>query len=285
MIQNVILIVVDGLRYDKLGCYGFKNNISPNIDKLAKRGMIFKNCYAVQNATHPCFATIYSGKHPLEHGVNRHCQPSILPYKLWQEEMKEKGYHTVAIDNLKWENVTWCDRGFDQYITLGELHENNNYAKDIIDKFLSLKLKQPFFAVLHYYDTRAPYFREQEDELFDEPYECAVHYLDRQLGRIFEKYKDDKIIITGDHGVYLGEDGMRDIHYTLKEHIIHVPLIVNFMEGIEHGLYSRQNIKQLIDYNIKTEPYIISYENTNQESIAVVTNKGIKIYEPVGKKS
>jgi len=42
MIQNVILIVVDGLRYDKLGCYGFKNNISPNIDKLAKRGMIFK---------------------------------------------------------------------------------------------------------------------------------------------------------------------------------------------------------------------------------------------------
>lgn len=283
--KNVIVIIVDGLRADKLGCYGNKNKISPNIDKFAKDGMLFKNCYAVQNATHPCFATIYTGKHPIEHGINAHCQIGELKYKLWQEEMKEKGYHTIAIDNLKWENIDWCDRGFDEYITIGKLHQTDNYARPITDKFLSLEKKEPFFAVLHYYDTRAPYYREKEDELYKEPYDCAVRYLDRQIKRIFEEYKDAKIILTGDHGLYLGEDGLRDIHYTLKEHILHVPLILNWKNGIEYELFSQQNIKFLIDDIIKTEPYIVAVEKTNQESIAIITKDGIKNYEPVDKKS
>ena len=66
---NVILIVIDALRPDHLGCYGYQRDTSPNIDKLAKEGIIFKNAYANAPWTKPSVATIFTSLYPNLHGA------------------------------------------------------------------------------------------------------------------------------------------------------------------------------------------------------------------------
>ena len=64
--RNVILITVDSLRKDFLGCYGHPSNISPAIDQLAAKGVLFENAWANGPNTPNAFKSIMMGKYPLE---------------------------------------------------------------------------------------------------------------------------------------------------------------------------------------------------------------------------
>src|ERR1700752_4646086 len=67
---NIILITIDTLRADHLGCYGYKQNTSPNIDRLASRGLIFRNAFATAPITLPSHASILTGLYPAHHGFH-----------------------------------------------------------------------------------------------------------------------------------------------------------------------------------------------------------------------
>ena len=69
--MNIILIVIDALRAKNLGCYGFKEKISPNIDKLAKNGVLFENAFSCTVVTIPSLTSIFSGMYPISHGIIR----------------------------------------------------------------------------------------------------------------------------------------------------------------------------------------------------------------------
>ena len=69
---NIILIVADALRARNLGCYGYPFPTTPNIDKLAKQGLLFKNCFSVTTSTDPAFTSIFSGLYPFSHGILNH---------------------------------------------------------------------------------------------------------------------------------------------------------------------------------------------------------------------
>ena len=61
---NIVLITIDTLRADHLGCYGYHRNTSPNIDKVAERGIIFKNAIAPSSWTAPSMASIMTSLYP-----------------------------------------------------------------------------------------------------------------------------------------------------------------------------------------------------------------------------
>ncbi|MFT7486610.1 MAG: arylsulfatase A-like enzyme [Candidatus Paceibacteria bacterium] len=69
---NVVLIVVDTLRFDRLGCYGNQRGLTPNIDALAARGTLFESAYSAAPWTWPSTASILTGLTPAEHGVTSH---------------------------------------------------------------------------------------------------------------------------------------------------------------------------------------------------------------------
>ncbi|MFB6187416.1 MAG: sulfatase-like hydrolase/transferase [Halobacteriaceae archaeon] len=69
--ENVILIVVDTLRADRLSCYGYENETSPFLDSLAEEGMRFENAYSVASWTVPVHGSLFSGKLPSFHGSHR----------------------------------------------------------------------------------------------------------------------------------------------------------------------------------------------------------------------
>ncbi|MBI2122315.1 MAG: sulfatase [Candidatus Sungbacteria bacterium] len=67
--KNIILIGIDTLRADHLGCYGYKRSTSPAIDELANKGVLFKNCFAQAPATAPSFMSIFTSRYPTYHGI------------------------------------------------------------------------------------------------------------------------------------------------------------------------------------------------------------------------
>ena len=150
--MNVILIVIDALRVKNLGCYGFKDKVSPNIDKIAKEGVLFKNAFSCINATDPSLTTIFTGKYPMTHGIIKHGAlvkrediEKFYKTNRWTlaKILKSEGYKTLAVDWLgRWHRI-----GFDYYSGIlrdkqyGKTREYK-VKKEVILKFLISRLRQ-----------------------------------------------------------------------------------------------------------------------------------------------
>lgn len=117
---NIIFIVVDALRARNLGCYGYSKPISPNIDGIAKGGVLFEEAYSCNVNTDSSLTTIFSGMHPLSHGIINHgslvTEDELKEFyssgiKLLPEILHSLGYITLGVDWLG----RWHKRGYDYY--------------------------------------------------------------------------------------------------------------------------------------------------------------------------
>ena len=88
MILNIILLICDALRSSNLGCYGYNKNTSPQIDKIASRGIRFSNAFSTINTTDPSFTTIFTGKYPTSHGILHHANKITELEKRYTETLK-----------------------------------------------------------------------------------------------------------------------------------------------------------------------------------------------------
>ncbi len=71
-LMNIVIIAIDSLRPDHLGCYGYGLPTSPAIDAFAKESMVFERAFAAGIPTMPSFTTLYTGLHPYRHGIVSH---------------------------------------------------------------------------------------------------------------------------------------------------------------------------------------------------------------------
>lgn len=67
--RNIVLIVVDTLRADHLGCYGYGRPTSPFLDELAAKSLVLDTCYSASNFTAPAFTSLFTATYPSEHGI------------------------------------------------------------------------------------------------------------------------------------------------------------------------------------------------------------------------
>ncbi len=163
--MNVILITIDDLRADHLGCYGYLRNVSPNIDKLAGESSIFLNCFAASSYTVQSSPALLTGKYlGIFSNFNDTLTHNNILDKRWptlSEYLRNFGYFTAAyINNPHYRSGTGFERGFEVYksilgnakiITDEASSFLNNYSKD-----------RPFFLWLHYLDLHSPYRRREE---------------------------------------------------------------------------------------------------------------------------
>ena len=114
---DVVLLTLDTTRADRLGCYGSRDVATPNLDRLARSGVLFRTAYAHVPLTCPSHASILTGLSPSEHGVSR-TRPDLgedLP--TLPELLRKVGYRTVGISSSYWVSAaTGFDRGFDVFI-------------------------------------------------------------------------------------------------------------------------------------------------------------------------
>ncbi|MEI6502246.1 MAG: sulfatase-like hydrolase/transferase, partial [Armatimonadota bacterium] len=100
--MNVLLIAIDTLRADHLGCYGHSRHTSPHLDGLASRGVVFDQHISPHIPTHPGYTTLFTGKDVLTHQVVTQGGKVDLDagYHLLPEMLRRNGYFTAAADNM-----------------------------------------------------------------------------------------------------------------------------------------------------------------------------------------
>lgn len=161
--MNILLIVVDTLRADHLGCYGYDRPTSPRIDALSAESVTFDAMVAPGIPTHPSFATMNTGQYPITHGVVAHGgERAVSREAPWLPSLFQKaGYTTCAVDNLgEWR--FGFSRGYEFYIDptrrrpLSINCDNREINKRAIP-WLKAHAKEPFFLFVHYWDPHTPY--------------------------------------------------------------------------------------------------------------------------------
>jgi len=161
---NIVLISVDSLRADHLGCYGYHRPTSPFIDALAGEGVLAERLFCPGLPTYPSYTTLYTGQHPLTHGILAHGGDAQLAREapFLPRLFIESGYVTCAVDNLARGRI-WFGRGYEYYIdpsvrrtvlTMAVTCEELN-ARTI--PWLRAHANEPFFLFVHYWDPHWPY--------------------------------------------------------------------------------------------------------------------------------
>ncbi len=245
---NVLLITVDTLRADRLGCYGYRQIKTPNIDELARGGVRFDHAYAQVPLTLPSHAVILSGTYPMYNQV-RDFTGVGLPASVGivSEAFQRHGFATAAFVSAFVLDGSWWGlrRGFDVYDDRFDpkQYETRNPGNiqrrgdETVDQFLAWFAKRPskpFFVWIHLYDPHSPYdppepFRSQ---YAGHLYDGEIAYDDAQLGRVFKALQEakvyDRTLITflSDHGESLGEHGEGEHGFFLYNSTIQVPLII-----------------------------------------------------------
>jgi arylsulfatase A-like enzyme len=258
--RHVILISMDTTRADHLSCYGFNKKTTPNIDKLAKDGVLFEQCISSNAKTLPAHSTMLTGTNPVYHGVHDNSGYSLsAENRTLAEVLKEKGFKTGAvISSFVLERRFGLNQGFDDYEdtfreTIPGAHlaeRKGDEATQVANEWLVKNRDEDFFLFLHYYDPHDAYIPPEPfaSDFSDNLYAGEIAYTDFCIKQVLDKlkelkiYDDSLIIIVGDHGEGLGDHGEETHGYFIYQSSLHVPLIVRFPEG----QYSRKRIPQTV---------------------------------------
>ncbi|MBI5376474.1 MAG: sulfatase [Candidatus Schekmanbacteria bacterium] len=179
--MNIVLITVDSLRADHLGCYGYNKNTSPNIDRLADSGVLFSRSISQAPWTLPSYMSMLTSKYVYEHGVdvaNKILNPRVITLA---EILRENGYYTAGFVSAPFLKRSYgLDQGFDVYNEDAAASVSSWSHNDItsptltklIISFFRQNSSKKFFLFLHYWDPHYDYIPPSPyDKLFDPGYQ------------------------------------------------------------------------------------------------------------------
>ncbi|MBA7681149.1 Ulvan-active sulfatase [subsurface metagenome] len=164
---NIILIVIDTLRADHVACYGYQRNTTPNIDRLAREGVLFKNAISAAPWTQASIATILTSQYPCVLGI--HQKPALIDSRFLtlSQVLKQYNYTTHGVYTAGGLSPRLgLGRGFDNYCDLrspryGAGITSPNVTKEALS-FLGKSHKEPFFLFLHYFDPHYNYILHKQ---------------------------------------------------------------------------------------------------------------------------
>ncbi len=245
---NILLITIDTLRADRLGAYGFKEINTPNIDGLAKDGVLFEDATSHVPLTLPSHTSIMTGLFPSNHGVHDnggfHVSPS---QQTIAEVLKQNGFQTGAFVGAFVLDSSWgLNQGFNTYFDHFELPKEERVGLASIQRkaddvyknaktWLDQHQKERFFLWVHFYDPHSPY---EPPETYDHmypgrPYIAEIAYTDSVVGKLLSELDKtgirDKtvILLAGDHGESLGEHRESTHAFFVYDATLHVPMILS----------------------------------------------------------
>lgn len=178
----IVLIVIDTLRADHLGCYGYTPDTSPTMDDIASHAFLFENAIAAAPWTVPSMASLFTSAYPSEHGVLKHGDKKIETYGLrvtnvlsdgWQtlaETLKHGGYTTAGFVANPWLNEHFgYAQGFDHYDVVrrqgASPYESGDKLNARVTQWLDRLPQQQrgeLFLYVHYMDVHGPYNAPKE---------------------------------------------------------------------------------------------------------------------------
>ena len=246
-IHRVILISIDTLRADHLGCYGYSRNTSPNIDALATQSVLFNHAVAPVPITLPSHCSMLTGATPLHHKVHDNVGFQLADSSTTLAEiLKDNGFITGAIIGaFPLDSQFGLAQGFDTYNDHimpppgGPLERKAQEVTRLANIWLDTHRQDKFFLFLHYYDPHGFYLPHDDFRFTSwlpvpsekDKYDGEIAYTDYYVGRVIDKLKEiglydsTLIVLVGDHGESLGEYGEKTHMFFIYHSSLHVPLI------------------------------------------------------------
>ncbi|MCC6157557.1 MAG: sulfatase [Deltaproteobacteria bacterium] len=239
---NVVLIMIDTLRADHLGVYGYSRPTSPNIDRFAADAVVFDRMHAVSPWTMPSTASIFTSLPPRDHGITEWENPLEERFLTLAEHLQSSGYKTEAIvSHVIFRPRYGFNQGFDRFeaLVLGKgksrLITSSREVTDRAIKAVDRGGREPFFLWVHYFDPHNNYLRHEEFDFGKKKvdlYDGEIAYTDKHIGRLLDhlrktgRFKDTVIAIIADHGEEFGDHGGTWHSRTLYEEVLRVPFIL-----------------------------------------------------------
>lgn len=165
---NILLVVIDTLRADHLGCYDYARPTSPAIDSLSRQGVTFDAAYTTAPWTLPAFASLLTSRYPWEHGASNDFFPVDPALPTVARELKRAGYETAAfVSHIYTSSDYGFQAGFDRFEEFG-ITENYRFdegrepvAARVVGRAADLlrrgELREPFFLLVHLFDPHWDY--------------------------------------------------------------------------------------------------------------------------------
>lgn len=242
---NLLIITIDTLRPDHLGCYGYKLIKTPRIDALAADGILIENAYSPIPLTLPSHASLFTGTYPVFHGVR-----DFTGFTLGKERttlatmLRAAGYRTGAVVASAVLEARWgINQGFDFYYDNFPPPSTQNWQSvaerrgdEVVReslRWLEKHKKEPFFLWVHLYDPHDPYNPPPpyDRQYSARPYDGEIAFSDENVGRIIDTlkqsglYENCLIVLLGDHGESLGDHGEKTHGFFLYDSTLRIPLI------------------------------------------------------------
>jgi len=164
---SIVLVTVDTLRREHLGCYGYFRPTSPHVDALAREdAVLFERALASMATTFPSHLSMMTGLYPHQHGYTSNPMAVRQPFRsepgrvTAAEALKALGYHTAAVvSSVVLSQRTGIDAGFERFVA-PTLKEGKFSARASTDRALAWLAEQPpgepLFLWLHLWDAHEP---------------------------------------------------------------------------------------------------------------------------------
>jgi arylsulfatase A-like enzyme len=263
---NVILITIDTLRPD-VGFMGYPKPTTPNLDRLAAKGVVFDRAYAMASYTGKSVGPMMIGKYPSEtlrtgSHFNTYAQGNVF----LAERLAASGFRTAgAASHWYFRPSSGISQGFVEFDVsavpaMGQGDTDTSVtSKELTDAALRIldKLNKPaasagrFFLWVHYFDPHAQYAPHDKDgapsflgegekgpvAVTKAAYDGEVWFTDKHVGRLLDRVESEPwgkktaVIVTADHGEAFAEHGMSWHGVEIWEPLVRVPLVV-YVPGV-----------------------------------------------------
>jgi choline-sulfatase len=263
---NVLLITIDTLRADHVGCYGYGPAYTPNIDALAAQGVRCDNAVSAAPITMPSHSSILTGLFPPAHGVRDNGTYALGDRAVTlAERMKAAGYETQAFVSAAVLNRRYnLTQGFDGYdddlwtenapkLFMIRDRKGTRTAERVLawlGKWERRPGRPPFFAWVHLFDPHQPYDPDEIDsQRCALPYDAEIAGADRAVGMILDRLRrdgllaDTLVVLTADHGESLGEHKEKTHAIFVYDATMRVPLVWRFPRTFPAGRVYRGPVR------------------------------------------
>jgi choline-sulfatase len=258
---NVLFILIDTLRADRLSAYGYERPTSPVLDYVAGTGLRFDRHRAQSTWTKTSMASLWTSLYPQRTDVLTHKDAVSPEARMPAEVFSDAGFATVGIWRNGWVAPNFgFNQGFEIYLTpkpaqapaamrtkpiAGRINGTDIDAVYSATEFLRVNQDRRFFLYVHLMDVHQ-YITIEETALFgtsySDAYDNSIRWEDQQVGEILaELYRTDiakktLVVIVSDHGEAFGEHGSeghaRDVH----QEVTNTPFIIGFPFRLDPGM-------------------------------------------------
>jgi arylsulfatase A-like enzyme len=258
---NLLFVLIDTLRADRLSSYGYARQTSPNLDTLAATGIRFAAQMSQSSWTKCSMASLWTGLYPARTGVTRSQQAVSADARMPAEILREAGFRTYAIWRNGWISPAFgFSQGFEIYHsprpgpipatvrrekpTVGVAGTDQDIANSAIE-FLRTHGEERWFLYLHLMDVHQ-YVYDEETALFgttySDLYDNSIRWVDRVLASVIHEIDvrglRDKtlIVVAADHGEAFGEHGREGHARDVYGEVTTTPFILSLPFRLEPGV-------------------------------------------------